>query len=144
MELLVLRNRAYKTHTIGQLYIDGEFFCFVLEDVVRVDPKPTTPENEGKVHGETAIPEGKYKVTLETSGRFGVDTPTLQNVPGFKYIRVHAGNTAKDTEGCLILGYRLADNGVIAPGTSKPAVLDFKGRLKRTQGDIWITIKNVF
>lgn len=146
MEILLLRNRFYKTHTIGQLYIDGVYFCFVLEDVIRPDPNPDTPWNEAKVQDETAIPEGKYEIILENSGLFGPDTPTLRNVPGYQYIRVHAGNTDKNTKGCLILGYKLADNGVIAVGSTKPAVIDFKGKVKQAIQSgkrVYITIQTV-
>lgn len=50
------------------------------------------------------IPAGIYDVTLETSGRFGADTITINGVPGYKYIRVHGGNAATDTDGCVIVG----------------------------------------
>lgn len=128
MELKLIRTKFFDTHTIGQLYLDGELFCFVLEDKVReVEGQPV---EKWKVHGETAIPRGKYRVTLETSGKFGPDTPTVNNVPGFQYIRVHAGLTDKHTEGCLILGYKLSETNVIMPGTTRPAVADLKTRLK--------------
>lgn len=55
-----------------------------------------------KVKGRTAIPAGCYEVTLEPSGKYGDDTPTVSGVPGFKYIRIHAGNDADDTEGCIM------------------------------------------
>src|SRR5438445_811108 len=117
MELLLLRNRFYSTHTIGQLYVDGTYFCFVLEDVVREVPGQAV--EKWKIQNETAIPQGRYRVTLEDSGRFGPDTLTIQNVPGFQYIRMHPGNTDKDTDGCLILGYKLDSNNLIAFGSTK-------------------------
>jgi hypothetical protein len=141
MELLLLRNRFYPTHTIGQLYVDGTYFCFVLEDVVR--EVAGQPVEKWKIQNETAIPQGRFKVTLEDSGRFGPDTPTLQNVPGFQYIRMHPGNTNQDTDGCLILGYKLDANNCIAFGSTKPAVLDLKGKVKQATEDVWITIKTV-
>lgn len=141
MELLLLRNRFYKTHTVGQLYVDGTYFCFVLEDVVR--EVPGQPVEKWKVQNETAIPEGKYKVTLENSGHFGVDTLTINNVPGYKYIRMHQGNTDKDTDGCLILGYKLDSNNLIAYHTTLPAVADLKALVKKTTEEVFITIKTV-
>lgn len=144
MELLLLRNRFYPTHTIGQLYLDGNYFCFVLEDVVR--EIPGQPVEKWKVQDETAIPEGRYKVTLQDSGRFGPNTPTLNNVPGFQYIRMHSGNTDKDTDGCLILGYKLDSNNCIQIGTTRPAVADLKGRIQQALNDgkeVWITVKNI-
>lgn len=137
MELLLLRNRAYKTHTIGQLYIDQTYFCFVLEDVIRAV----------KIQNETAIPQGRYKVTLELSRRFGPDTLTVNRVPGYEGIRIHSGNTDTDTDGCLIVGYKLDANYCVAYGTTKPALLDLKGKVKQALMDnkeVWLTIKNVF
>lgn len=144
MELLLLRNRFYKTHTIGQLYINGVLFSFVLEDVIR--EVQGQPVEKWKVKYETAIPQGVYEVVLQPSGRFGPDTPTLLNVPGFDLIRIHSGNTDKDTDGCLILGYKLTDSGLIAVGSTKPAVLDLKGKIKQAilNGEkVYITIKNI-
>lgn len=57
-----------------------------------------------KVHGRTAIPIGTYDVGLEMSGKYGPDTPTVQHVPGFRYIRVHPGNGPEDTDGCQLHG----------------------------------------
>jgi len=139
MELRLTRTKFFDTHTIGQLYVNGDFFCFVLEDKVReVDGQPV---EKWKIKNETAIPRGRYKVTLEQSGKFGADTPTLNRVPGFTYIRVHAGNTDKDTEGCLILGYKLSSNDVILPGTTRPAVTNLKTVLKAATKPIWITVE---
>lgn len=104
------------------------------------------PVEKWKIQDETAIPQGRYEVTLEDSGRFGPDTPTLQRVPGYKYIRMHAGNVDKDTDGCLILGYKITDAGIIAFGSTKPAVLDLKGKIKQAINSgqkVYITIKTV-
>jgi len=91
-------ERIYKapTYTIGKLYIDGKYFCDTLEDVVRADGV--------KVYGETAIPSGTYKVILNVSNRFKGVMPLLINVPNFEGIRIHAGNTAVDTHGCILVG----------------------------------------
>ena len=143
MELLLSRLKFYDTHTTGQLYVNGEFFCFTLEDIIReVDNKSIS---EWKIKNETAIPQGRYKVTLEMSGRFGPDTLTVNQVPGFQYIRMHSGNTDKDTEGCIILGYKLTPLGIIQFGTTRPAVFDLKGKVRqalRTE-EVWITIKTI-
>lgn len=119
MKLTLLRQPSIQAATMGKLYIDGVLACHTLEDEVR--ELPGVPVNEWKIKGATAIPAGVYAVTLETSNRFGENTPTINDVPGFSYIRMHAGNTAADTEGCLLLGMRATDHTLIG-GTSKPAV----------------------
>ena len=139
MELVLQRTRLNDTHTNGQLYIDGEYFCFTLEDVMReVDGQKV---ESWKIKGETAIPTGVYKVTLEQSPRFGPETPTLHDVPGFSNIRIHTGNIASDTEGCLIVGFSLGPNGIIRPGSTRPALSALKQKL-RNQSNIIIRIFN--
>jgi hypothetical protein len=85
-----------KQCTIGTLSIDGLFVCYTLEDVTR-------PYGI-KIPGNTAIPEGEYEVTVDWSNRFQRFMPKLLEVPGFEGIRIHAGNTHKDTSGCILVG----------------------------------------
>lgn len=88
--------------TIGALSIDGDFECWVLEDPVR--EIVGQPVANWKVKGKTAIPYGTYAVQITQSQRFGRLLPLLIAVPGFVGIRIHAGNTVADTEGCLLVG----------------------------------------
>lgn len=91
-------NRIFKTNTftIGELYINEKYVTDTLEDRVR-------PEGE-KVYGKTAIPEGTYEVKLTHSPRFKRILPEILNVPNFSGIRIHTGNSSKDTEGCILVG----------------------------------------
>lgn len=124
MNLKLLRTKFFETHTIGQLYIDDEYFCFTLEDPVREVPGKDV--NEWKIPEVTAIPTGTYDVVLRNSPKFGPDTITILNVPGFSFIRVHSGNTADDTEGCPIVGFKLTKENTIAFGSTRPAVAELK------------------
>ena len=143
MKLLLLRTRFHNGWTGGQLYINDEYFCFTLEDQVREPENRLGGERvaveKWKVYGETAIPRGTYEMVFANSPKFGPDTISLLKVPGFEGIRIHAGNSAKDTEGCIIVGYRIGRGGVIVPGTTRPALRDLKLRLKG-QEDISISI----
>jgi len=89
-------KRLHKTNksTIGELTIDGKFECYTLEDI----------ERDVKIKAETAIPKGTYKVIINQSNRFKRLMPLLLNVPNFEGVRIHAGNTNHDTEGCILVG----------------------------------------
>ena len=92
MELRVERTDFSETSTIGKLYVDDQFECYTLEDKVR----PV------KIKGKTAIPAGRYEVIVNFSQRFGRMLPLFLNVPNFEGVRIHPGNTAADTEGCIL------------------------------------------
>lgn len=105
MKLILKRIALRPTYTIGKLYINDAYFCDTLEDTVRDTNKSGKFDNgEQKIKGKTAIPYGTYEIKWTYSPRFKKYTPQLMNVPSFEGIRVHAGNTSADTEGCLILG----------------------------------------
>ena len=91
-------NRIFKAsnYTIGELSVNNNYVCDTLEDKVRVDG--------GKVYAETAIPTGTYTLVLSYSNRFKKVMPEILNVPNFSGIRIHCGNSSKDTEGCLLVG----------------------------------------
>lgn len=93
--ILELKRKIFTDDsTIGELSIDGVFFCYTLEDKVR----------DAKIYGITAIPYGKYEMIVSFSNRFKQYMPLLLKVPGFEGIRIHAGNKSADTEGCILVG----------------------------------------
>jgi hypothetical protein len=96
MDLELKRTFAGAQRTFGELSIDGKFECYTLEDTVR--------ESGEKIPGRTAIPAGKYTVVVNWSNRFQKYLPLLLDVPGFTGVRIHSGNTEKDTEGCILVG----------------------------------------
>ena len=119
MELLLKRIALKPSYTIGHLYVDGVYFCDTLEDKDRglSSSMPLTTIKAKKVKGETCIPYGTYKVTLDVvSSKYSNFTkypyvkfcsgkmPRLLNVPGYDGILIHAGNTDKNTEGCILVG----------------------------------------
>jgi Family of unknown function (DUF5675) len=99
MKIEVKRDYFTQTTTLGKMYIDGVYFCETLEDTDRnIEDKGT------KIAGLTAIPRGTYSLIMNMSKRFGVVMPQILDVPQFEGVRIHSGNTAKDTEGCIIVG----------------------------------------
>jgi hypothetical protein len=102
LNLSLKRTVFYSDCTIGELYSNGQFECFTLEDVPRTE----------KVYGQTAIPVGEYRITVDYSNRFKRHLPLLHNVPQFEGVRIHPGNTAKDTEGCILVGRKVNGHSI--------------------------------
>lgn len=106
MELTLIRDTYTSKSTTGRLFIDGVEFCYTLEDVVRA--------RGIKVYGETAIPEGTYSFTMTYSNRFKELMPLIYNKPDlsvqdgkgvrFDGIRLHWGNKAEHSHGCILVG----------------------------------------
>ena len=104
MKLTVERRWPRAEYTIGIMFINGDRFCEILEDPIR----------DKKIKGVTAIPVGTYKIDMETvSPRFKNRAwavpykgklPRLLDVPGYEGVLIHPGNTAADTDGCLLPG----------------------------------------
>lgn len=108
MNILLVRDTLTPLSTIGRIYVNNVYECYSLEDVDR------RLENGGvKIHGETAIPLGSYAVTVTMSARFKMLLPILHNVPQFSGVRIHSGNLAKDTEGCILVGAAKSMNRVV-------------------------------
>jgi hypothetical protein len=117
VKLQVVRTQFGRDATNGLLFIDGLFECYTLEDQYQ----------EVKVMHETCIPEGTYDIKFRTVGgfherykkRYGnshYGMLHLQDVPGFTYILIHAGNTDEHTSGCLIVGETQQDLDVSEDG----------------------------
>lgn len=99
MKLLLHRQTFSDKSTIGTLYIDGVKECHTLED------RDCHLEDGGeKVYGKTAISRNTHKVIITYSNRFKQPMPLLVDVPQFEGIRIHPGNVAEDTHGCILVG----------------------------------------
>lgn len=106
MRLTLIRIANKPTYCIGKLYVDGKYFCDTLEDHDRGldDSMELSDIISLKKYGETAIPTGIYNVLLTYSPKYKKVMPLINNVKGYSGIRIHSGNTAKDTLGCLLVG----------------------------------------
>lgn len=115
MTLTLKRTWKKQNYTIGELFADGKYLCNTLEDTDR-GLNNNMSENtihSKKIYGNTAIPTGTYKIQMSYSSKFasrkwaaryGGKVPELLNVKGFAGIRIHPGNTADDTLGCILPG----------------------------------------
>jgi hypothetical protein len=148
MELILERIAKRKAYTIGRLSIrqqvddeylagyENKYFCDTLE--------PTWRDYEHgayKVKGRSAIPEGRYAVVISYSPKFKQWLPILLGVPKFEGIRIHAGNTAKDTEGCILVGQNREVGKVL---DSRKWLYELKQKIveAKDRGEaVWITVK---
>lgn len=105
MELLLERKYLKSNYTIGNLSINGKFFCNTLEDKNRDLNKNGRFDNgEQKVYAQTCIPFGTYEIKMTYAPKFKRELPWLQNVPSFTGILIHRGNTHEHSAGCILVG----------------------------------------
>lgn len=129
MQVTLWRKYRKPGYTIGRLYIDGVFFCNTLEDTDRgLAQYMSVGEIANiKIKGATAIPTGAYKVQRTYSPKYKRLMPQVMNVKGFAGIRIHSGNTAADTEGCILLG----DNTAVGRLTnSRKRCVEFETKMQ--------------
>ena len=135
MEVTLTRIAKRETYTIGRLAINGTYFCDTLEPTWR-DIGVGRPGR--KVMGRTAIPEGRYPLVVTFSPRFKRWLPLLLHVPQFSGIRIHSGNTADDTEGCILPGLNTSRGRVTDSYLWERRLVAELGR--RPEGEpVWIT-----
>lgn len=137
--MLIEVDRRYKkeAYTIGIMRLNGEYFCETLEDKVREIAK----DGSGKIKGVTAIPAGRYRVLMTMSPKFRRVLPYLVNVPHFEGIRIHSGNTAADTEGCILVGKNKAKGKVLESRKTERELVDILLAAQAAGDEIWIDIK---
>lgn len=132
LELHLERDMMLPNRTLGKLSINGVHECFICEDAVR----PT------KIHGQTAIPAGRYEIIIRLSPTFKRELPLLLNVPNYEGVLIHSGNTEADTKGCLLPGRTRNETGVYG---SRPATNDLILKIRTALNEgrrVFITIVN--
>lgn len=152
MELKLQRTALRDTYTIGHLYIGEEYFCDTLEDKVRDYNKDgdLNDPNEQKVYAETAIPYGRYRITMKVqSPKFsrrasyawcGGYLPRLLDVPHFDGILIHGGNSADECCGCLLVGENKVKGRLINSMATLHRLYDRLVQAENKCEEIWITI----
>ena len=140
MDLKLIRRYKNDKYTIGDLYIDGVWFSNVLEDTDRglTDDMSEEQIKKIKVYGKTAVPKGQYKIEVTYSPKFKRHLPLLIGVKGFTGIRIHSGNTAEDTLGCLLVGFNKEKGKVL---NSRVTSDKLTALLRNTKEEIHITIE---
>jgi len=135
MKILILRTHYTESDTSGVMLVNDEFFGYTLEDKVR---------HTEKVKNHTAIPAGVYEVVVDYSPRFKRLMPRIKNVPNFIGIRIHGGNTHKNTAGCPLV----AANRNLAKNRFKENEIwgslekKLTAKIKASNSKAWIEIIN--
>lgn len=145
MRLVLRRQPSSSVSTIGELFVAGSEgerrVCWTLEDPVR--EIPGRPVSEWKIPGRTAIPAGSYAVGITWSNRFGRLMPLLRGVPGFSGVRVHPGNVAADTEGCILVGYDRSGDAILRSRAAFAEVLGMIESALYSGGAVAIRVESV-
>ena len=150
MQLTLVRTDRQPNYTIGSLFINGEFFCYTLEDKDRYLTSDMSLEDiqSKKIYGKTAIPKGVYFIDMNTVSTKFKDRlwakpydgklPRLLNVPGYEGILIHVGNTVEDTSGCILVGTEYSDGFLRNSATAFTSLMSV---LTNTKEPIIITIQ---
>ena len=154
LELLLDRKYRKETYTIGNLYVDGEWFCNALEDKDRglSQTMPLEEINKTTVYGETAIPTGRYGVRMDIvsptyngvkwyKDNFGGRMPRLESVKGFSGILIHSGNTALDSNGCILVGLNKAKGKVLDSRATFQKLWKVLEQARKAGKTIYLTVK---
>lgn len=136
MILELHRDPSPKAHNWGELYLDGKLLGQTLEDEDRF-----LETGEEKIRGQTAIPRGRYKVTITDSARFGRPMPLVHDVPGFSGVRIHGGNTEANTEGCPLLGMRRTHDGIADCAGVNARLMNHLAAAADRGEDVWLEVK---
>lgn len=155
MELTLKRIALRSEYTIGKLYVDGEYVCDTIEDTVRdLDKDGKFANGEVKIPGKTAIPYGRYEITMKVKSpkysnfskyswakKYDGYLPRLLNVPHFDGVLIHVGNSALDSEACVLVGENKVVGKVInSVNTFRRLMDDYLVPAKKRNEKIVITI----
>lgn len=126
-----------ENYTLGKMYLDNVFFCHSCEDEDRF----LEDHQQEKVYGKSAIPRGKYRVVTSFSNRFQRVLPEVFDVPGFKGIRIHGGNDASDSHGCILVGLVRTSSGIAKCAGTVQRIIDAIDDAAELGIETWLEIE---
>lgn len=136
LEVVVTRSASVDKHTPGRMTINGRHFGYTCEDLDR-----HLEDGGVKVPKETAIPRGRYRLSITFSPHFGKMLPLIENVPGFSGVRIHGGNTEADTEGCILLGKAPTPTGIANCAERMSCLCGLLTEAEDYGTECWITVE---
>ena len=154
LELLLDRKYKKETYTVGDLYVDGEWFCSTMEDKDRglSQLMPLEEIKKIKVYAETAIPTGRYVVRMDIvspkyngvkwyKDNFGGRMPRLESVKGFAGILIHPGTTMLDSAGCILVGLNKAKGKLVESRATFTKLWKVLEQARKAGKTIYLTVK---
>lgn len=141
LNLVLIRENTTVTangedFTLGKLFANGLFLCNTCEDADRFLEK-----GGKKLDGITAIPRGVYDVGVTFSNRFQKPLPQLFDVPGYSGVRIHGGNKAEDSQGCILVGQVRTNTGIAKCAESLQRIISMIEDCDDSGGKATIEIK---
>lgn len=142
MEILLKRIFKGAEYTIGKMYVDGSYVCDTIEDTDRGLASSMSPAiiAQKKVPGKTAIPTGRYPVVMTFSPRFKRQLPLIERTPGYSGVRIHSGNTAADTDGCILPGFNTKKGMVTNSRVATEKVISLIVAAEKRKEKVWLEI----
>ena len=142
MELKLIRREFSEHSTIGDMYVDDKFFCYILEDKDRglTDEMDLATIESLKVYGKTCIPYGRYEVMMTWSNKFKCIMPLVNKVKGYEGIRIHKGSNESHSLGCLLVGMKKQTDRIL----NSPQAFDILYPMLQdacAKGKVFITIE---
>jgi len=123
-------------YTLGTLSLGDLVIGMTCED----EDRHLEDDGKAKVYGKSAIPRGRYRITVTYSHRFQKELPEIQGVPGFSGIRIHGGNTAEDSHGCVLVGKQRTRDGVAQCGGIVQRIMSLINQTEDKGRACWIKI----
>lgn len=144
MEIILNRKYYKPSYIIGRLYANGERICDTMEPKsgnLHACMSAKQVKRIKKQMGIIAIPPGRYPVVITKSMKFGKWLPQLVGVKGFEGIRIHAGNTPEDTQGCILPGYNRRVGIVMNSSAALHKIMQLLQSAYDKGEPVWITVR---
>lgn len=146
LELIDFRKYFGEKYTIGRFYVVDKYICDTMEPVVRelhdLNHNGTfTDPGEGKIMGRTAIPCGRYKITMEMFLKHNRLTPMLHNVYGFTETFIHAGKDVTWTAGCILVGENKIKGQLVNYEYWETTISNMVSDAIKSGQEVWLTVK---
>lgn len=136
IELELVRDLAERDKTFGKFFVNGKYWGETLEDTDRF------LETDGeKIPKRTAIPRGRYRVSVTFSNRFQKPMPLVHGVPDFAGVRIHGGNGPDDTEGCPLLGNVRTKTGIANCAGINERLMHLLEGAEDVGEEVWLTVR---